>query len=187
MKNSRQINFYLHDQDLLLLENYLQKIGFQFIADRMPTPTFIILNSLKRQKSEPQRLLVLANQTDKIQFLTSQTDHRIDQNISPIISVWVGGYHAEKNMFFRGRLFYQTHFLQDGEWQKHQEEFLKKAEQLFKWFKRHFIYQKEGIFTQCYTSEAVLQAIQKQNAKIVYQQTDKKIIFADYQGVYETP
>ena len=62
----------------------------------------------------------------------------IEANWSPVIEFTRLPYNSETNTLKRGRLYYTKSFLNaNDEWQEKSEDFILKAEALFKWFKKN--------------------------------------------------
>lgn len=164
----RQINFYLSNDDLDKIENYLKQNNFKIISYAMPTPEVKELDSLKAKKGEFTKFVVQESQIENIKskFYEARNEYVVDI-YSPLIQFSASAYDESANEFRRGRLYYVPQILTNENWQFQNEDFLKSAEKLFRWFKRNFKKIDDNIFYGFYASDNVVNMVKNHHAKII--------------------
>lgn len=165
----KQINFYITEGDILLIDNYLSMNDF------------IILNSNNINKLAPQldkSLAFLPNEkvTHKYLTLTSllseiktkpyqnpllQNQYEIDAFTSPVIAYTPCLYDFEDEYFRAGRLYIFKKIRKDESYFPQNEELMAKYEQLTDWLKSQFRKQKNNPFAGFYASEEMLKLTSK--------------------------
>ncbi len=144
--SSSQINFYLMPEDAMEVDRYLQQNGLILLAQPMPDCKLISVDSVqavqyKDWKIRSVKYIVRAEDKEKIkiEFVETQNHYIIDVLNSPVIEFWFPSFlNNEKRK--RGRVYYVKTFL-DKESKKEilkSPDFLKVAENYFKWIRKNF-------------------------------------------------
>lgn len=144
--NSSQINFYLMPEDAIEIDKYLQQNNLILLAQPMPDCNLLSVDSI--QALEARNLKIrsvkyIARREDiekiKLEFVETQNHYIIDVLNSPVIEIWFPAFlNNEKRK--RGRVYYVKTYL-DRESKKEilkNHEFLKLAEDTFKWIRKNF-------------------------------------------------
>jgi len=138
MNRSKQINFFLTEQELNRLLVYLVNNDWLICENKTPN------SSLKRIDSFSEKglsFLVPKGMENNVvvKFIENQNYYTINTSQSCAIEFYPSKFDAETNTIRRGRLYYEffTYNLTENDIRK-PDEFLKKADELFKWFKKQF-------------------------------------------------
>jgi len=141
----RQINFFMMPEDVAELDAKVKEMGFVIVADRMPTKDIILYNSLCNDIAK-QKYLFLPEEESLLSkfYIETKNEYAILPHLSPVIEFWQPPVNKEKNKLNSGRLYYNTEFVNDNKkFQKHNINFIHKAETLFKWYR--YFYRKGKI------------------------------------------
>ncbi|MCU0392339.1 MAG: hypothetical protein MUE81_14580 [Thermoflexibacter sp.] len=166
----KQVIFYLSNQDIDMLEKQILAFDFQIVLPTLKNEQIIMTDTIKPIPNiSLTRYLVLKNQTAQLHLTITQEREFINLR-SPIIEIVSGAYKPLQKSFVRGRMYYNPKFLNDKqEWENHNEEFLKAAEKLFRWFKKTFKTFDSEELSSYYTSENVIDKMKNENAALVLQ------------------
>ena len=144
--NSSQINFYLMPDDAIEMDTYLRQNDLILLAQPMPDCNLISVDSLQSLAFKDLKIRsvkYIARREDKekikLEFVETQNHYVIDVLNSPVIEIWFPSF-LNKEKRKRGRVYYVKTYL-DRESKKEvlkNSEFLKLAEDFFKWIRRNF-------------------------------------------------
>jgi len=137
---SPQINFYLMPNDILEIEEYIKKSGLLIIKDDSPTAQLCMLNSLT-ENDDLKKLLFLPKHEGKVVtwYVESQKFYAIDILFSPVIEFFHPYYDFAEKIMRTGRFYYtKGYYDANGVWVEKDAVFLKAADDLWRWFKKHF-------------------------------------------------
>jgi len=136
-------------QDVAELDKYLNENGWIILADRMPDKKLIIRDKLQNSNSL-KSFFCLENQIEQIkcEYIPEKNIYWIVEMQSPVVEYIKASFDKNENTIRRGRIYYKKESLSDDEKtiEQRNDEFLHKAEQLFKWFKKTFKNQKINSF-----------------------------------------
>jgi hypothetical protein len=96
----------------------------------------------------------------KTHFVEAQNYHTIKDLYSPVIEYWSSNSPAKTDSLHKGRLYFESGYYENGQWIEKNEEFLKAADKLFRWFKKTFKKVDDEIFRGSYTSDSVIEWVQ---------------------------
>jgi len=158
----KQINFYLLPKDYDTIQKYIQENGLQIFATPLLSQTInpsdrLLKDEENEKKSFYKRLLLLKNHH---YFPKKLKDDLFILHVSfeKIIEFNACKWDKNNNSLGRGRIFYETGFYDEqGLWKEKDQEFLKTAEQLFRWFRKNF--QKSELSYGFYCSPSVLEFV----------------------------
>jgi len=138
--NSSQINFFMMPEDVAELEQYIKEQGLVMVADRMPEKKPVILQKLATDNflttyiANPSNLNKL-----KIEYSENQKVYYIMPIQSPVIEFQKPVYIPAENRMNKGRLYFaKTKLSEDERIVDTDEITVKAAENIFKWFKKHY-------------------------------------------------
>jgi len=136
--NSSQINFFMMPEDVAELEQYIKEQRLVIVADTMPTPQLLPIDSTNgvifTYILNPSKIGNV-----KIKYLENHQCYTIDQTFSPVIEFTKSNYNPAENTLRRGRLYYSKGYYNEAnQWIANDSETLNNAAKLFKWFKQHF-------------------------------------------------
>ena len=144
--NSSQINFYLMPEDAIEIDKYIRQSNLILLAQPMPDCNLVLVDSVqaleyKDWKIRSVKYIARAEDKEKIkvEFVNTQNHYVIDVLNSPVIEIWFPSFlNNEKRK--RGRVYYVKTYL-DKESKKEvlkNPEFLRIAEDYFKWIRKNF-------------------------------------------------
>ena len=144
--NSSQINFYLMPEDAIEIDKYVRQNDLILLAQPMPDCKLISVDSVQTLEYEDWKIRsvkYIARTEDKekikLEFVEPQNHYIIDVLNTPDIENWIPSFlNNEKRK--RGRVYYVNTYL-DKESNKEilkNPEFLKVAEDYFKWIRKNF-------------------------------------------------
>ena len=131
----RQINFYLMPKDILELNEYLKQNKWIVFSAKQAKSKLEFVDSVKRIDF---LLLEKHKEQVKMKFIEKQNHYSPDIILSPIIQFRNPPLDIEKKILRRGRVYYTKDFWQADKLIDKDEEFLKAAQKLFAWIRRHF-------------------------------------------------
>jgi hypothetical protein len=128
---SQQINFFLSPTEFGQLENLVHNLGFVILSYEVPTPDPCVIPDFSHPLGV--KFFALPDQLSFISFIEGKNTFVLDETNSPIISF--GQNRMENQKLNRGWFYY----LKDNRNNEPKNpEFLKKAQLLFKQFKKTF-------------------------------------------------
>jgi hypothetical protein len=161
----KQINFFLAENDISTLETYLQENNWVILSVPMPSENLIATANLRFPNpvlpSYPKLYLAQKNTLSeiKLKYIETQDYYLPDDIRSPLIEFFDS--NMQDAVYQRGRLFYEgEYWTESGKIQKN-EAFLKAADNLFRWFKKHFKKAAEAPFYGAYISQNILRYVQE--------------------------
>jgi hypothetical protein len=134
----RQINFYLMNEDILEIDEYIRKNEIIIIPNYTKTDSVDSIKSLLDKNYFPGKFLsspTLAHQIKK-RYIDTQNYFAIDILESPVIEFSQPGYYND-TIKMRGRVYYTKSTTGSGSVPKN-EIFLKMADDFFKWIRKNF-------------------------------------------------
>ena len=145
--NSKQINFYIDEQDILELDKYLKQNNYSIIGQPMPKKEIFILHSLSDSEHDGKLLqvkkfIVLNEHIELITLdhIQEQNYYLVNEFYSPVVE-FIFSTMGKNNKKKPGRLYYIKDYGLE-ETQLKPEMFIQSAEKIFKWFKKTFGYSK---------------------------------------------
>ncbi len=159
----KQINFFMMQEELYLLENKVKEMNFIFIANRMISSNIDIIKSFTESQTT-DIYLVLNEQTDLLQINYNEIkkNYYILPTNNPIIEFSKSLFCEQENTLRRGRIYYNNNFNNISELEKN--KFLKSAEVLFNWFRKNFKNTKINIW---HTTPKVKEWLNNSNGKLI--------------------
>lgn len=151
MTHGKQVNFFLETKDWDKIERYLNQKYFLILAEQSPNEKPVLLSDLALDNEDLLiKYLVLSEHLPhvKMKYLSNKQKFLIDQSFSPVIELQT--CLTDEDSIFRGRFFYNPTFLnpQSKEFEKHNDLFLKAAQNLISWFKKnHLPLTNKGFYT----------------------------------------
>jgi len=138
--NSSQINFFMMPEDVAELEQYIKEQGLVIVADRMPDSKPVILENLVVDSFLKTYITDTSNLSKlKIDYSDNQKVYYIMPIQSPVIEFRKPVYIPAENRMNKGRLYFaKTKLSEDERIVATDEITVKAAENLFKWFKKHY-------------------------------------------------
>jgi hypothetical protein len=128
----RQVNFYLHQDDQAEFDSMLRSRGefimvpfYHYTNIIVPAPDTII----RDLKKEGERVYLVRPEDFKylrLEYFNYGGYWLIDEQAAPVLHFDRCAF--EPNGIKRGRLYFQTYFVQDGQWRSHTPEFVKWAD-----------------------------------------------------------
>jgi hypothetical protein len=160
---AHQISFYLKEEDFSALSQFASENGFVFFdtvfSCQKPSESKDLRDGMPGKN--PKKIMVLSTQKEllHIYFNEKYQIYSLDELRSPCIEFFPSG--EQDGLFYRGRLFYEgEYWTESGKIQKN-EAFLKAADNLFRWFKKHFKKAAEAPFYGAYISQNILRYVQE--------------------------
>ena len=151
----RQINFYLMEEDIDEINNYLSKQGLIILAAPMKANKLELAESLF-VKSRDHYITAPSLQNEiLITFIETQNYYLPDILDSPIIE-FDSGHMRDNRIKMRGRVYYTKTKIGNGSPKKN-ELFLKMADDFFKWIRKNFKNVKLKGYEEFLISERTLQ------------------------------
>ncbi len=145
---SRQINCYLTLDDIVEIEKYLKEKNLEILATPSRAKNISIINNLNTIDDNFLSLkkhIILNNQKQLVMshYIENQNYYLIDVTKNPVIEFWQPYFNASQKILRRGRLYYvKEYYDQEGLICEKNPEFLKMADDFFKWFRKNFKQQK---------------------------------------------
>jgi hypothetical protein len=145
MKSS-QINFYLTPNDAEAINAYIHSNGWLIISQPMRENKLEFVDSILervREGKEIQSFKYLVHKDDQdlviIKHVPTQNHYLIDSSNSPVVEFWYPPQN-EKNVIRRGRVYYAKDYLDKAAKTEplKNPEFLKNADDFFKWIRKNF-------------------------------------------------
>ncbi|MBK9502112.1 MAG: hypothetical protein IPO06_22595 [Leptospiraceae bacterium] len=145
MKSS-QINFYLTPNDAEAINAYIHSNGWLIISQPMRENKLEFVDSILdrvREGKEIQSFKYLVRKEDQdlviIKHVPTQNHYLIDSSNSPVVEFWYPPQN-EKNVIRRGRVYYAKDYLDKAAKTEplKNPEFLKNADDFFKWIRKNF-------------------------------------------------
>lgn len=174
MMKSKQLNFYLHPDDTNEIDLYIEQNGLVLLGNPSPNKELIVLPSVSEKKSNFYELKLSKFITTKeslksikTRYVESQNHYTIDLMDSPVIEIILSYLKTEENSLFRGRLYYTSDLVQNEKLIQKSDQFLKEAENLFKWFRKKFKNPTIRGYEGFIISKNVLNWMQISNGKLV--------------------
>lgn len=143
--NSRQINFYLTPEDFMEIEKYLKDHNLLLIGKPSPDKNLLFTESLLSEYSGSIQLrghkyIIRKEDLDSIvlKYVEAQKHYVVDVMNSPVIEIWCSDIvNNEKKL---DRIYYVKESLIKNPLTTHLKspEFLKMADEFFKWFRKQF-------------------------------------------------
>jgi hypothetical protein len=136
----RQINFFMMPEDVAELDEQVREMGFLMVADKMPTSEILYLNSLNSKECH-DKFLFLEQEKPVIhtKFIEEQNFYWIHPMENPVIEFSPCHLSEDGNTLIEGRFFYEIEYFNNKEQLLTcSDEFLKKAEKLFRSYKKRF-------------------------------------------------
>jgi len=163
----RQINFFMMPEDVAELEQYIKDSGLMIVAETMPTKEPKVLEHLVEPKNlgsyifNPKHKDLLT-----IEFIEKQNKYWINEMRSPVVEFTKSVFNQEEKTLHLGRLYYnKTQLSSDNSATVlKDEEFIQIAENILKWYKKHF---KNTKINTWYTTPRVLEWTRKENGKLI--------------------
>jgi len=138
---SSQINFFMMPEDVAELEDYIKKQGLIIVSEQMLTNEPVIMPSL----IDPLKLgsfILLPKHLDKLSigFIEKQNKYWVNEMRSPVIEFTKCIFKPDEKILKLGRLYFNKTQRSTGSKSiiAKDEEFISTAENLFKWFRKHF-------------------------------------------------
>ncbi len=162
---SRQINFFISNNELPNFNKYLAENGWLIIKAEslQPEPTIIPYIETKDQSDSNKIFLVPAKSLAQVKFtfVEKRNCYVVDEfSNSPVIELLRPYYDEEKNTLGRGRLYYiKADYNEQKELISKSDEFLAAAEKLFRGFRK--------IFKNVKSAEFKSYLISKNTAKLI--------------------
>lgn len=182
---TKQIHFYLLQEDFAKVENYLRENFFKIISSRNLTEYQpVVLDFL--QDSTYQKLLVREELIGALKYISypNSQESYVDILKSPVIEFSEGMFVAESKEFFRGNLCYT---IEDSSLFKSSDDavFEKTSKQLFSWFKRQFKRFPHPDLAWSYASQEAIDLVMNGNGKILLNQSPTTRIYFDKGGIQQ--
>ncbi|HRG49248.1 MAG TPA: hypothetical protein PLX69_23385 [Leptospiraceae bacterium] len=145
MKSS-QINFYLTPKDAEIINSYVHTNGWLIISQPMRENKLEFVDSILdrvREGKEIQSFKYLVRKEDQdlviIKSVPTQNYYLIDSSNSPTVEFWYPR-PSEENVIRRGRVYYTKDYLDQPTKTEplKNPEFLKMADDFFKWIRKNF-------------------------------------------------
>ena len=133
----RQVNFYMLPADLAKFEHILRARGDTFfVAGCLPSPEVAIHNTLRTDWLRTY----LIRGSDSAQATTiavpAQGYWHVDALRSPVVEF--DRCYYDGTVIGRGRLYFQPGFYADEQWVDKTSEFIRWADSLIRWVRRHY-------------------------------------------------
>lgn len=173
--DSRQINFYMMPKDIEEFEIWLkQRVDSVFLALPMYEEELRIIETLAISTKEKDMWLTVflapEHLLDKIivKYVPAQEYYLIDNLKSPVMEFGRCYYDWENKKMRRGRLYYIKGYYDDNkEWKFKDESFLNWADEIFKWFRRHFKNQKLTGFEGWLVTKRTAEWVEKEGGELL--------------------
>ncbi|MBK7055435.1 MAG: hypothetical protein IPH52_10330 [Leptospiraceae bacterium] len=170
--NSSQINFYLMEEDIQKISDYIDSQRLVIVAEPMPNKKLNFVPSLlihSQKKIKVHRYLIFRKEDkDKIEanYIVSRNYFTVNETFSSIIEFIPS--EIINNKFYRGRIFYNKKFYADnGNLTEKDPVFLKVAGDLFKWIKKSIKNVKYRNFEEFLVSENTLAWIEQEKGTLL--------------------
>lgn len=165
----RQINFYIMREELTPFFDYWNAHDIAFLSDSanfVPHPIERnICHNIQEIQASGSSYGLLCKKEDFPRLCIKQIrPHIFDLCFlkNPVIQMSVGYFDKKKEVLRSARVYYQTHYVKDGEWVKKDEAFIRWAEAFFRWTKRHVVTPfREGDYKGYYASPQALRLHQE--------------------------
>lgn len=176
-----QINFYLTENDIAKIFQYLEDKQWLWLSDLESKPAQITEKNMMSKG-----FLVPKNCLNELVFENNlHANTQIDFLRSPIIEWKASIFKEKKAELNKGRLFFKAEFYENDIKKTKSELFLKEVKKLFAWFKKQYKIFPHTDLAWAYTSPQVLDHFEKQNLKMMMNKTDKLSTFIDKNGYHE--
>lgn len=173
--SSKQINFFMMPEDEKEFESYLKQTKqVSFLAVPMYHQELRVMNSFGSQDPEGKSwstiYLVLTDDLEKIiiNYVPGPSYYLLDELRSPVIQFMRCYYDFSNKKIRRGRLYLNTgYYNQNREWVWKEQEFLDWANNVFKWFRRHFKNQKLKGFEGWLVTQRTAEWVEKEGGELL--------------------
>jgi hypothetical protein len=165
--NSKQINFYLAQDDIKRIENYIKDNDLLLIGKPSPEKKILFADSLLSEYSGIHKLrghkyIVRPEDVDLVilKYINAQNHFVIDVMNSPVVEIWCSNITDESKK--PDRIYYIKDALLKNPSRTipKSPEFLKMADDLFRWFRNNFKNSKLPGFEKDIVSPAVAEWVQ---------------------------
>jgi len=137
---SSQINFYMMPEDVAELEHYIKEQGLVIVAYSNTENKPLILNSILNLKESKVYFILPENlHLFKMKYYETQNKYIVQDSYAPFIEYRRPIFLFDENKMRTGRLYFDKEMYNDKkELILKDEKTLKAAENLFKWYRKHF-------------------------------------------------
>lgn len=167
--SSSQINFYLMEEDVQKINEYIVSQNFLIVSDPMPEMGLNLVSSLTGTSNRKvHRFFILRKEDEEkieTKFISRQKYYTINETNSPVIEFIPS--EIINNKFYRGRIYYiKKNYGSNGQLIEKDSAFLKAAGDLFKWIKKNIKNVKYTGFEDFLVSEKTINWV-KENKGIL--------------------
>jgi hypothetical protein len=165
MSNSRQINFFISNDDLKAIQLYFGEIGMLVVEVNRSGGQFEVQIALKPFQENCQLFLTTEIFLNEIYVNRGSVYPDIEVLRSKVIEFDVGGFSSiNKFELIRSRLYFVSKFY-DSDLVGKDQEFIEWASNVMKGFKRRFL-KKTSISKDFWMSSSVFDWAEKNNASL---------------------
>ncbi len=166
----RQVNFYLHTQDLASFFQLLKERDVVFIPTQYDEQQLSIIENPSVENPEDM-YLVRKEDLDKLTFRELGGINKawgIDMSIAPVIELDRSGYVPEYGIIKRGRLYFRPDYYEGSELMTKDETFICWADSLIGMIRRKLIKRKEirGFKSTFYLGEYANEWVERNSAEV---------------------
>lgn len=144
---SKQVNFYIEEQDVVEFDQYLKQNNYSIIGQPMLTKEVLKLSSLSDSRYgenllQVKKFIVLNEHIDQItlDYIQDQNYYLVNEYYSPVIE-FIFSNISKNNKKKPGRLYYiKSYGMNETENQIKPEMFIESADKILKWFRKKFSY-----------------------------------------------
>jgi hypothetical protein len=172
---SRQLNYFLLEEDYYQINEYLKKGNIKISALPLLKQSLREIPYLTNRNESDWLDTILFSpndeksiKIDKIELLAGGFAYSIDTITNPIVEFGRSYYDVSDKQLRRSRIYFITHFYNDKDiLQSKSEEFLNWTDKFLKWLRKYLIIIKEGRYKGFYTSREVLRLIEENSIQLI--------------------
>jgi hypothetical protein len=141
--NSKQLNFFISDEDRGAVNDFLKEQGCILIRNNVKEIPEAFIGSIDELHHPKATIVYFTNVYYKpdvvFKHQNVQNVYYVDIDTSPVLQFTLGGSPFKKSELERGRLYFFTKNLVNGEWVSKDEPFIKWCDDIMKKFKKRFL------------------------------------------------
>jgi len=161
MSQSKQVNFFLFPDDILVAEDFLKnQCNAVFLADPANVNDLRIVETLafiKDGETFSTKSIARQDYLDRVhlEYIKEQDYWLVDRNKSEVIE-FSPSFFDDSNALKRGRFYTRTKYYDNEEWKGRDPEFIKWSDKIYRWFKKTFVISPIKDWSGWYMSPAVI-------------------------------